>query len=80
MFIFVTFFKFIYFFDQFFPLFFCAQVIISQIYPYWPVLVLSLKPLYQISNCAAFILYKHDLTIGNIRKRNVAFVFVVWLL
>ena len=36
--------------------------------------------MYQISNCTAFILYEHDVSIGNIRKRNIAFVFAVLFL
>ena len=53
---------------------------IFKIYPYWPVLFLSFKQLYEISNYAAIIPYKHDLTIGNIWKLNIAFVFAVLLL
>ena len=72
--------NFIYFFDLFFSRFFWAQVIIFKIYPYWPVLFFSFKQLYQISNCAAFILYEHDVSIGKIWKRNIAFVFAVLFL
>ena len=49
---------------------------IFKIDPYWPVF-LSFNQLYQIFNYAAIILYKHDLTIGNIWKRNIDFVFAV---
>ena len=70
-FIIVTFFKFIYFFDLFFSLFFCVQVVIFNFYPYRPVLFFKFffKQLYQISNCATYV----NLTVGNTWKHNVAF-------
>ena len=61
--------------------FFCAQVIIFKFYPYWSLLFWVLNYLlYQIFNKANFIVYKDDLTIRIIWKRQVTFVFVFFFL
>ena len=74
-FLFVTIFRFIYLFCLY------SFVCVSH---YFYVLSLAIyiwatmfKPFYQISNCAALMLYKECLTIRNILKRLVVFFFAV---